>query len=322
MDLKDISIPIDKELEHFQAQFSKVLKSNVALIDLITKYLLKQKGKKIRPILVILSAKLCGEVTDRTYIAANLVELLHTATLIHDDVVDEAKTRRGIASINAVWKNKAAVLIGDYLLSSGLLLAVEGNEYEFLRFTSEAVKRMSEGELLQIQKARNFDASEETYFRVISDKTASLLKSCCKMGALSTTSDKDHVERLGVFGENLGIAFQLKDDYLDYAGRKKLLGKSVGNDLKEKKFTLPLIISLKNAPKKKAAEIMKLIKSDSKKKFDIVHDFVYEFGGMEYTENKIKEYSQKAKEAICIFKETDTKKSLLKLVDFLEVREH
>lgn len=322
MNLKDISIPITEELEYFQEQFSKVLKSNVALIDLITKYLLKQKGKKIRPILVILSAKLVGNVNERTYVAANLVELLHTATLIHDDVVDEAKTRRGIASINAVWKNKAAVLIGDYLLSSGLLIAVEAKEHTFLQYTSEAVKSMSEGELLQIQKARNFDATEETYFKVIKDKTASLLKSCCKMGALSATSNEEHVERLGVFGENLGIAFQLQDDYLDYAGRKKLLGKSVGNDLKEKKFTLPLIISLKNAPKKKSAEIMKLIKSDSTKKFNIVHDFVYEYGGMEYTQNKIKEYSDKAKEAICIFKETETKKSLLKLVDFLEIREH
>ncbi len=322
MNLKDISIPITKELEYFHEQFSKVLKSNVALIDLITKYILKQKGKRIRPTLVILSAKLVGNVNERTYVAANLVELLHTATLIHDDVVDEAKTRRGIASINAVWKNKAAVLIGDYLLSKGLVISLEAKEYDFLHYTSEAVRRMSEGELLQIQKARNFDATEETYFKVISDKTASLLKSCCKMGALSATTNEEHVERLGVFGENLGIAFQLQDDYLDYAGRKKLLGKSVGNDLKEKKFTLPLIISLKNAPKKKSVEIMRLIKSDSKKKFDIVHDFVYEFGGMEYTQNKIKEYSQIAKEAICVFKETDTKKSLIKLVDFLEIREH
>ncbi|MBX7044920.1 MAG: polyprenyl synthetase family protein [Ignavibacteria bacterium] len=322
MNLKDISIPITEELEYFHEQFSKVLKSNVALIDLITKYILKQKGKRIRPILVILSAKLAGSVTERTYIAANLVELLHTATLIHDDVVDEATTRRGIASINAVWKNKAAVLIGDYLLSKGLLISLEAREYNFLQYTSEAVKRMSEGELLQIQKARNFDATEETYFKVISDKTASLIKSCCKMGALSATSNEEHVERMGIFGENLGIAFQLQDDYLDYAGRKKLLGKSVGNDLKEKKFTLPLIVALRNAPKKKSAEIMKLIKSDSKKKFDIVHDFVYEFEGMKYTEEKIKEYSQNAREAICIFRETETKKSLLKLVDFLEVREH
>lgn len=322
MNLKDISIPITEELEYFHDQFSKVLKSNVALIDLITKYILKQKGKRIRPILVILSAKLAGSVTERTYIAANLVELLHTATLIHDDVVDEATTRRGIASINAVWKNKAAVLIGDYLLSKGLLISLEAHEYNFLQYTSEAVKRMSEGELLQIQKARNFDATEETYFKVISDKTASLIKSCCKMGALSATSNEEHVERMGIFGENLGIAFQLQDDYLDYAGRKKLLGKSVGNDLKEKKFTLPLIVALRNAPKKKSAEIMKLIKSDSKKKFDIVHDFVYEFEGMKYTEEKIKEYSQNAREAICIFRETETKKSLLKLVDFLEIREH
>ncbi len=198
MDLKKISKPITKELEEFEKQFSNVLKSKVALIDLITKYILKQKGKKIRPILVLLSAKLCGDINARTYIAANLVELLHTATLIHDDVVDDAKTRRGIASVNAVWKNKASVLIGDYLLSKGLLISLENNEYEFLQFTSEAVRRMSEGELLQIQKARNFDATEETYFKVISDKTASLIKTCCKLGALSTAKDRSNVDKLGI----------------------------------------------------------------------------------------------------------------------------
>ncbi|HQY21442.1 MAG TPA: polyprenyl synthetase family protein, partial [Ignavibacteria bacterium] len=248
MNLKTISRPVQKELDIFDKKFSASLKSKVALIDLITKYILKQKGKKIRPVLVLLSAKLCGEINERSYIAANLVELLHTATLIHDDVVDDAKTRRGIASLNAVWKNKASVLIGDYLLSKGLLTAIDNKEFEFLKLTSEAVKSMSEGELLQIQKARNFDATEETYFRIISDKTASLIKTCCKLGAMSTAENKDMVDKLGVYGENIGIAFQLTDDILDYTGRKKLLGKSTGNDLKEKKFTLPLIISLKNAP--------------------------------------------------------------------------
>jgi len=322
LNLNKISEPITGELKEFEEQFSNVLKSKVALIDLITKYILKQKGKKIRPILVLLSAKLCGEINSRTYIAANLVELLHTATLIHDDVVDDAKTRRGIASINAVWKNKASVLIGDYLLSKGLLISLENKEYDFLQLTSEAVKRMSEGELLQIQKARNFDASEETYFKVVTDKTASLLKTCCKLGAISTAKNESEVEMLGVFGENIGISFQLRDDILDYTGRKKLLGKSTGNDLKEKKFTLPLIVALRNSPKKRSTEIMKLIKSDRTKKFDEVYDFVILNGGLEYAINKVKEYSSVAKNSIKDFKESDVKNSMMEFVNFVSEREY
>ncbi len=322
MNLKKISQPVTQELKDFDKQFSTVLKSNVALIDLITKYILKQKGKKLRPILVLLSAKLCGEINSRTYIAANLVELLHTATLIHDDVVDEAKSRRGIASINAVCKNNAAVLIGDYLLSKGLLISLENNEYDFLQVTSEAVRRMSEGELLQIQKARNFDSSEETYFKVISDKTASLIKTCCKLGALSTAKDKTEVTRLGMFGENAGVTFQLRDDILDYTGRKKLLGKSPGNDLKEKKFTLPLIISLRNAPKKKSTEMMKLIKSDSTNKFDPVYEFVLNNGGIEYTIQKINEFSIASINALKEFKESNVKSALIEFVNFASKREY
>lgn len=322
MNLNRISEPVRTELKEFENQFADVLKSRVALIDLITKYILRQKGKKIRPILVLLSAKLCGEINRRTYIAANLVELLHTATLIHDDVVDDAKTRRGIASVNAVWKNKASVLIGDYLLSKGLLLSLENNEYDFLQLTSEAVKRMSEGELLQIQKARNFDATEETYFRVISDKTASLIKTCCKLGALSTAKDKTDIDRLGSFGENIGISFQLRDDILDYTGRKKLLGKSTGNDLKEKKFTLPLIVALRNAPKKKSAGIMKLIKSDRTKKFDEVYEFVVEFGGVDYALKKADEYSSAAKTALNDFKSSDVKDAMIGFVEFVSRRDY
>lgn len=322
MNLNKISDPITEELKEFENQFSGVLKSKVALIDLITKYILRQKGKKIRPILVLLSAKLCGEINSRTYVAANLVELLHTATLIHDDVVDDAKTRRGIASINAVWKNKVSVLIGDYLLSKGLLLSLENNEYDFLQLTSEAVRRMSEGELLQIQKARNFDATEETYFRVISDKTASLIKTCCKLGALSTAKDKTNVDKLGVFGENIGIAFQIRDDILDYTGRKKLLGKSTGNDLKEKKFTLPLIVALRNAPKKRSAEIMKLIKSDRTRKFDEVYEFVIDNRGVEYAADKVIEFSDKAKNSLSDFKESNVKNSLVEFADFVSKREY
>ncbi|HMS32996.1 MAG TPA: polyprenyl synthetase family protein [Ignavibacteria bacterium] len=321
MNLKKISAPITSELQEFEKQFALVLKSKVALIDLITKYILKQKGKKIRPILVLLSAKMCGEINSRTYIAANLVELLHTATLIHDDVVDEAGSRRGIPSINAVWKNKVAVLIGDYLLSKGLLISLENNEYDFLQVTSEAVRRMSEGELLQIQKARNFDGTEETYFKVISDKTASLIKTCCKLGALSTANDKSDIEMLGAFGENIGIAFQLRDDILDYTGRKKLLGKSTGNDLKEKKFTLPLIVSLRNAPKKRSGEIMKLIKSDRTKKFDEVLEFVMAYGGVEYTSRKINDYSSSAKNSLNKFKDSNVKESMMEFVDFVSGRD-
>lgn len=321
LDLKSISKPIEKELAEFEKKFSEVLKSKVALIDLITKYILRQKGKKIRPILVLLSAKLCGKVNERTYIAANLVELLHTATLIHDDVVDDAKTRRGLASINAVWKNKVSVLMGDFLLSKGLIIALEGDEFEFLKSTSDAVKRMSEGELLQIQKARNFDATEETYFKVISDKTASLIRTCCRIGALSTSDDKQKVETMSEFGECIGIIFQLRDDLLDYVGRKKLLGKSPGNDLKEKKFTLPLIIALKNAPSKRAKEIMKLIK-DGKPKFEEVYNFVNEYGGIEYTNEKIKKYSEQATKLICTFPETETKKALLNLIAFISQRQY
>jgi octaprenyl-diphosphate synthase len=322
MNLKEIITPIKTELDEFQKRFAKSLKSNVALIDIITRYILKQKGKKVRPVLVLLSAKMCGELNDRSYIAANLVELLHTATLIHDDVVDDAKTRRGLASINAVWKNKASVLIGDYLLSKGLLISLENYEYDFLQTTSEAVRRMSEGELLQIQKARNFDATEETYFKIISDKTASLIKTCCKLGALSTTKDKSKIENLAVYGENLGIAFQLQDDLLDYTGRKKLLGKSTGNDIKEKKFTLPLIYSLKNAPKKKSSDIMKIIKNDASKSFDSVYHFVNEYGGIEYTNNVALKYSGLAKSAIGNFPSSDSKTSLIELVNFVTRRDY
>lgn len=322
MNLNKISAPIKGELGEFQKIFSGSLKSNVALVDLITKYILKQKGKKVRPILVLLSAKLCGKISSRSYVAATLVELLHTATLIHDDVVDEAKTRRGLASINAVWKNKAAVLLGDFLLSKGLLVSLDNNEFEFLKATSEAVRRMSEGELLQIQKARNFDATEETYFRVISDKTASLIKTCCKIGALSTTTDKAKIENMSVYGENLGMAFQLRDDLLDYTGRKKLLGKDTGNDLKEKKFTLPLLVALRNAPTKRSKEIMKLIKSESNKKFDTVYYFVEEFGGIEYTQNKITHYANLSLDAISSFTNSESKESLVELISFVSNREY
>ena len=321
MDLKKISEPIENELIEFKVHFREAIRSKVALVDLISKYILRQKGKKIRPILVLLSAKLCGEINARTYTAATLVEMLHTATLIHDDVVDDAKTRRGFASINAVWKNKIAVLMGDYMLSRGLLLALENDECGFLKMTSRAVKRMSEGELLQIQKNRKLEVDEETYFKIISDKTASLITACCELGAASTSNDKSEIQLLSDFGENIGIAFQLRDDVLDYIGKKKIMGKSSGSDLKEKKFTLPLIHALRNSTKKEAKEIVNIVKNGSfSKSRPIVMDFINEHNGIDYTITKTSEYCAMAKSKINSFKQSESKETLLKFADFIGER--
>jgi octaprenyl-diphosphate synthase len=321
MDLKKISSPIEKELEEFKVHFREAIRSKVALVDLISKYILRQKGKKIRPILVLLAAKMCGEVNNRTYTAATLVEMLHTATLIHDDVVDDAKTRRGFASINAVWKNKIAVLMGDFMLSRGLLLALENDECGFLKITSRAVKRMSEGELLQIQKNRKLEVTEDTYFRIISDKTASLITACCELGASSTSKDKNEIRLLSEFGENIGIAFQLRDDVLDYIGKKKIMGKSSGSDLKEKKFTLPLIHALRNSTKKEAKEMVDIVKNGSfSKSRSRVMEFINEYDGIEYTVNKTSEYCEIAKSKITSFKSSESKETLLKFADFIGER--
>lgn len=321
IDLKKISAPVEKELDEFKAHFKEAIRSKVTLVDLISKYILRQKGKKIRPILVMLSAKLCGEINPRTYTAATLVEMLHTATLIHDDVVDDAKTRRGIASINAVWKNKISVLMGDFMLSRGLLLALENDECGFLKVTSKAVKRMSEGELLQIQKNRKFEVTEETYFKIISDKTASLITACCELGASSTTNDKNEIQLLSEFGENIGIAFQLRDDLLDYIGKKKIMGKSSGSDLKEKKFTLPLIHSINNAPKKDGKEVISIIKKGAHSKGRAyIMDFIKEHNGIEYTIEKTAQYCNLAKNKIAAFKQSETKITLENFVDFIATR--
>jgi octaprenyl-diphosphate synthase len=321
LDLKKISLPIQTELEEFKKEFRQAMKSKVVLVDIISKYLLNQKGKKIRPILVLLSAKLCGDINKRTYIGATLVEMLHTATLIHDDVVDEAKTRRGFPSINSVWKNKIAVLMGDYLLSRGMLHALDNNEFNFLQITSRAVKRMSEGELLQIQKNRKLAVNEETYFKIISDKTASLITACCEIGAASATDNKQTTLLLSEFGENVGIAFQLRDDLLDYVGKKKIMGKSSGSDLKEKKFTLPLIHALNNSSKKESKEIIDLVKNGSySKSRSIVLDFIKEYKGIDYTEEKTREFCGIAKSKISNFKSSETKETLITFVDFIAER--
>lgn len=299
------------------------MKSKVGLVDLVTRYIIRQKGKKIRPLLVLLSAKVSGGINERSYRGAVLVELLHTATLVHDDVVDNADKRRGLWSINKVFKNKVAVLMGDYLLSKGLLIAMEGKDYDFLEVITNTVKRMSEGELLQIQKTRKLDIDEETYFKVISDKTASLIETCCTIGAMSATSNEDYISAMKDFGKNLGISFQIRDDILDYEGKLSITGKRAGGDIKEKKITLPLIYSLNQVSSDKAAEIRKIIKNGKDKpEVEAVIDFVRENKGIDYSIGTAGTYSQNAKEALKIVPDSQSKLALEALVDFVIERKN
>lgn len=316
--LSNISKPIQSELEIFNEKYKNSIRSTVGLVDLVAKYIIRQKGKKIRPLLVLLSAKITGEVTERSYRGAVLVELLHTATLVHDDVVDNAEKRRGAWSINAIFKNKVAVLMGDYLLSRGLMIAVDGRDFDFLKVITETVKKMSEGELLQIQKTRKLDIDEETYFRIISDKTASLLETCCTIGALSATDNPEYHEAMKEFGHSIGIAFQIKDDILDYEGTMQLMGKPVGGDIKEKKITLPLIHSLNKVSVKESSGIRRIIKN-SNKRSDIkeVINFVRENGGIEYAIETAKSHTDKAKKALSILPDSQSKVAMEALVDFI-----
>ncbi len=320
-DLQEIARPIQQHLGPFDEVFRRSIRSNIGLVDLITRYILRQKGKKVRPLLVLLTADLCGGVTEKTYRGASLVEILHTATLIHDDVVDDADTRRGLASINAVWKNKIAVLMGDYLLSKGLLLSLEHDDYHFLKTTSAAVKRMSEGEIHQIQKSRKLDMDEETYLRIIGDKTASLLSTCCEIGAASTTEDPEKRRLMREYGENVGIAFQIRDDLLDYIGRKSITGKPTGLDLSEKKLTLPLIYAISQAPPREGKEIIGMIKNGGKKmNVRKVVDFVTSRGGIDYAAAKAASFATRAKDTLNCFADGPSKASLIAFADFVVER--
>ncbi len=317
-DLSEISKPIETELDKFNGIFKSSMKSKVGLVDLIARYIIRQKGKKIRPLLVLLSAKVAGNINERTYRGAVLVELLHTATLVHDDVVDNADKRRGLWSINKIFKNKAAVLMGDYLLSRGLMIAVEGKDYDFLGVITNTVKRMSEGELLQIQKTRKLDIDEETYFKVISDKTASLIETCCQIGALSVSDNPEYHNAMKEFGESIGIAFQIRDDILDYEGKAKLIGKPVGGDIIEKKITLPLIYSLNQVSNGEASKIRKLIKNgNGKENVNEIIEFVHKNKGIDYALDKAYTFSSKAKEALKIFPDSQSKIALEALVEFV-----
>lgn len=321
--LSNITYLIEKELEEFNSLFKESLKSKAGLVDLVTRYILRQKGKKIRPILVLLSSKISGGINQRSYRGAILVELLHTATLVHDDVVDNAEKRRGFKSINAVFKNKIAVLMGDYLLARGLMLAVDGNDFDFLRVVTNTVKRMSEGELVQINKTRKLNNDEETYFRIISDKTASLISTCCEIGARASTDDIDKINAVKSFGENLGMAFQIRDDILDYVGTTKLFGKPLGGDIKEKKLTLPLIHALSRADESESKKILTLIKNGGTKlDLNYIIDFVKKYDGISYAENVSKNFAQNAIDNLSLFDESDVKRGLISLVNFVIERKN
>lgn len=318
MNIQEILKPVEEEFDNFADHFRDAMRSKVPFVDMIARYIVKQKGKKIRPALVLLSAKACGEINDSTYRGASLVEILHTATLIHDDVVDDADTRRGFASINAVWKNKIAVLMGDYMLAKGLLLSLDNNDFQFLKIISGAVRRMSEAEILQIAKSKALDIDEETYLKIISDKTASLLSTCCQIGAASSTSDSKTLQLMREYGENLGMVFQIRDDLLDYTGRKSITGKPTGLDMKEKKLTLPLIHALGKAPRAQSKEILKIIRNGAAKRdLQNVVEFANEFGGIDYALKKAEHYSSRALEMLEPLPFSPAKESLRDFVDYV-----
>ena len=320
--MKEISNIIGKELKEFEAKFSDAVKSNTPLLDTVMRYIIQRKGKQMRPMFVFLSAKLHGEVNESTHRAAALVEMLHTATLVHDDVVDESMERRGFFSINAVWKNKIAVLVGDYLLSKGLLLSTNNNEFEHLRIMSEAIRQMSEGELLQIEKTRKLNIDEAVYFEIIKNKTASLLSSACGIGAYSTTQNKEICAQMQLFGEKTGIAFQIKDDLFDYGTAN--VGKPTGNDIQEKKMTLPLIYTLSHVDKKTMKEIIYIVKNNNKdkKKVQWVIDKVVETGGIKYATEKMFEYRDEALKILNQYPVTPIRQALEELVRYTTDRKH
>ena len=313
---------IGEELSIFEEKFAEAVKSQTALLDRIMQYIIKRKGKQLRPMFVFLSAKLQGPVNESTYRAAALVELLHTATLVHDDVVDESFERRGFFSINATWKNKIAVLVGDYLLSKGLLLSTTNNDFEHLHILSDAVRQMSEGELLQIEKSRKLNLKEEIYFEIIRTKTASLLASACAVGAWTTSKDQLVADTMKMFGEKVGIAFQIKDDLFDYG--KADIGKPTGNDIKEKKLTLPLIYTLNTVDAAKRRELIYIVKNNNKdpKKVKLVIDTVIAAGGIKYAEEKMLQYRDEALTILYQFPDSEVRKALEELVRYTTDRKY
>lgn len=320
--IKEIQQPIAEEMEKFESWFRDSMRSRVSLLDNIMHYIIKRKGKQMRPMFVFLSSKMFAPTTNSTYIAASMIELLHTATLVHDDVVDDSSKRRGFWSINAIWKNKIAVLVGDYLLSKGLLLAVDNKEFELLQIMSNSVREMSEGELLQIEKARRLDITEDIYFDIIRQKTATLIAACCAAGANSAKASATDVEKMRLFGEYTGIAFQIKDDLFDYGSDGETIGKPTGIDIKEKKMTLPLIYALNKASWLEKRKIIYIIKNQNQntKKVKEVIDFVITSGGLAYAQKAMLEYKNKALEILNQFEQNDANKALAQLVIYTTER--
>jgi octaprenyl-diphosphate synthase len=313
---------ISKELALFEVHFREAMKSRVALLDRIMQYIVRRKGKQLRPMFVLLSAKLGGDINESSYRAASLVELLHTATLVHDDVVDEASERRGFFSINALWKNKIAVLVGDYLLSKGLLLSLDNKDHRVLQLLSSAVRLMSEGELLQLEKSRKLNLDESIYYEIIGGKTASLLASSCAAGASTTFENEDAIEKMRLFGEKVGMAFQIKDDLFDYSS--EAIGKPTGNDIKEKKLTLPLIYTLNNCDAALRKKIIYIIKNQNtqKDKVDFVLNAVENFGGITYATNKMFAYRDEALEILHSFPASEVREALEELVRYTTDRKY
>lgn len=323
LSLDEIKKPIRNEMELFEKKFHDAMRSKAPLLDKIMHYIVKRKGKQMRPMFVFFSAGLCGGITESTYTGASLIELLHTATLVHDDVVDDSNLRRGFFSINALWKNKIAVLVGDYLLSRGLLISVEKKEFDLLEIVSNAVREMSEGELLQIEKARKLDIDETIYYEIIRQKTASLIASCCAVGAASAKTTKENIHLMHRFGEKVGIAFQIKDDLFDFEKSIKT-GKPSGIDIKESKMTLPLIYSLSIATgpdKRKIINIIKNQNTNDKAVAEVIA-FVNASGGIEYAKNRMHDFQKESFDILSSFPESIFRKSLTDLVKFTTEREN
>lgn len=314
--LDDIKAPIANEMQDFEQKFRASMKTRIMLLDKIMSYIVKRKGKQMRPMFVFLSAGTSGQINESTFRGASLIELLHTATLVHDDIVDEANYRRGFFSVNALWKNKIAVLVGDFLLSRGMALALKNKEFDLLSIVNDAVTEMSEGELLQIEKSRRLDITEEIYFEIIRQKTASLISSCCGVGASSSGASEEVVKTMRLFGEKVGMAFQIKDDLFDFGEAE--IGKPLGIDIKEKKMTLPLIYALSKAGWMEKRKIIGIVKSDNKtpRKIKEVIEFVKKSGGIEYANTAMNRFHQEALALLTDFPDSDYKKSLIQLVQF------
>jgi octaprenyl-diphosphate synthase len=317
--ISKIKLPVEKEMELFEKKFSSSMSSRVALLNRITHFIVNRKGKQMRPMFVFLVAKMFaeGKVNERTYRGATVIELIHTATLVHDDVVDDSNRRRGFFSINALWKNKIAVLVGDYLLSKGLLLSIDNDDFDLLKIISVAVREMSEGELLQIEKARRLDITEDVYYEIIRQKTATLIAACCSLGAASVKPGSAEVEKMRYFGELIGMAFQIKDDLFDYGQEK--IGKPTGIDIKEQKMTLPLIYVLNQVSPKEKAWLINSVKNHNKdkKRVNEVIAFVKDNGGLQYAVTRMKKFQEEALEILSEYPDSPYKDSLVLMVNYV-----